>query len=82
VPEILVGGQPRGEELQRDQPVEPVVAGPEHHGHPARADLFLQAVPGDPRARGIRGAAGLSGPRIAHGSSGARAPEHYGIRSN
>ena len=50
-PELLVGRQRRGQDLQRHRPVKPLVEGAEDDGHPARADLFLKAVPGDPRSR-------------------------------
>ena len=44
-PERRVRRQRRREDLQRHQPAQPLVAGPEHHRHPARADLGLQPVP-------------------------------------
>ena len=37
--EGLVRGQSRGEDLQRYQPAQPLIARTEHHGHPALADL-------------------------------------------
>ena len=48
-PEFLVTRQRRRENLQRHGPVQPLVARPEHDGHPALADPFLQPVTGDAR---------------------------------
>ena len=50
--ELLIGGQPRRQHLQRHHPAQPLIAGAEHHRHPARPDLPLQQVPGHPRTRG------------------------------
>ena len=40
-----------GEDLQRGQSAQPLVAGAEDHREPARPDLGLQPVPGQQRAR-------------------------------
>ena len=50
LPERVVGGQRRRQDLQRDRPVEPLVVRAEHHGHAALADLLLEQIAGDPRA--------------------------------
>jgi hypothetical protein len=42
--EGTVGRQRRREDLQRDQPVQPLVAGPVHHAHPAHSELGLEQV--------------------------------------
>jgi len=50
-PELLVGGQRRGEHLQRDHPAKPLVAGPVDNGHAARAERLFHPVPGHKRPR-------------------------------
>ena len=74
--ELLVTRQPRRQYLQRHQPTQPLIAGAEHHRHPARADLLLQHIPGDPRPRGQhdRPPAGTPGPSLAHHASSACGP--------
>jgi hypothetical protein len=44
LPDRLVPRQRRGQHLERDPPVQPLVAGQENHSHSAGANLFLQAV--------------------------------------
>jgi hypothetical protein len=55
VPECLVRRQRRGQDLQRNPSAQPVVHSPEHHRHPARADLLLKPVTSDPGACGKAG---------------------------
>ena len=50
-PEPRVRRQPRRQDFQCHEPAQPLVAGPEHHRHTARADLRLQPVPRHQRAR-------------------------------
>jgi hypothetical protein len=51
LPERLVGGQRRSQDLERDDPAELLVASTEYRRHPAVPDLLLEQVPADPRAR-------------------------------
>ena len=45
-----IARQRRRENLQRDQPAEPFITGPEHDRHPALADPFLEPVTRNARA--------------------------------
>jgi len=45
--EFSVTRQRRREDLQRHHPAQPLIAGPEHDGHPAPADPLLQPVTSD-----------------------------------
>jgi hypothetical protein len=49
-PERPVGTKSGCENLHGHLPAQPLVTGPEHHGHAAVSDLLLQAVAGDHRA--------------------------------
>src|SRR5580693_8935744 len=51
LPEGLVACQRRSQDLERDQAAQALVPRAEHDGHPAPADLLLQPVARDPRAR-------------------------------
>jgi hypothetical protein len=51
LPERLVGGQRRSQDLERDDAAELFVAGTEDRRHPAVPDLLFEQVPADPRAR-------------------------------
>ena len=42
-------GQPRRQDLHRHHPAQPLIPRPEHHRHPALADLLLQHIPSHPR---------------------------------
>ena len=50
-PELLVRRHLRREDLQRHQSAQPLIAGAEHHRHPARPDPLLQSVPRQRPAR-------------------------------
>ncbi len=52
LPERIVDGQARGQDLQRDVPVQPEVEGAVDNRHPAAADLLLKPVPGYLRTDG------------------------------
>ena len=45
LPELLIGGQRRRQQLQGHPPVQPLIIGAEHYRHPARAYLAFQPVP-------------------------------------
>jgi hypothetical protein len=65
--ELAVPGQRRRENLQRDCPAQPLVPGPEHHGHSTGPDPRFQVIPGHHRPRRQPGKqpAGLPGRRLA-----------------
>ena len=42
--EHRIGGHRRSHDLQRHQQAQALIAGPVHHGHPARANLRFQPV--------------------------------------
>jgi hypothetical protein len=44
VPQLVVGGKVRRQELYGYRPVEPHVSGEIHHGHPAPTELALECV--------------------------------------
>jgi hypothetical protein len=48
MPEIFICHQGWRKDLERYLTPEPLILGPEHNRHPTLADLFLEAVPGDP----------------------------------
>ncbi len=52
LPEHVVRAHRRRHDLQRHQPVQPLIARAEDHGHPARADLLLEPVSPQPGAWG------------------------------
>ncbi len=76
LPELRIGRQRRRQNLQRHQPAQPLIARPEHHRHPALADLLLQQIPRHPRARAKPGqqAARLLRHLTAHDASPASRP--------
>jgi hypothetical protein len=75
LPEPLIAGQRRRQDLQRHPPVQPLITRAEHHRHPTRADLAFQPVPGHLRARAkpSQRAIGLTR-KISHRASRARVP--------
>ena len=74
--ELRIGRQRRRQDLQRHQPAQPLIPGPEHHRHPALADLLLQEIPGQPRARGHPGrqTASIPGHLTVHRASPPASP--------
>ena len=64
LPERLIGGQCRSQDLQRHRAVKALVVRTEHHGHAALTYLLLEQIAGDPRTG--RKAARHDGIPLAH----------------